>query len=571
MDHALHTSPHAAQPEPASTVTQQAPLLNPASNLQPKIDPPTKDDEPPLRLVAGKKRAATATSRGVANLTPEQLAKKRANDREAQRAIRKRTKAQIDALQQRVQELTSQQPYQDLQEAQRQKEMIQAENEEIRRRLGSVMAILHPILSPTNLATNNGLPVDTSGTSNESSRPSDRLGVWASQLDSVVHSPAPQSDTSSQRRASVSHTQEHCLRTPASLESLPSGTTYTGSPRRGQSPSPSLSGPMQGLRPNWPPTTAAAAAATNFTEQALPKCNAFDFQKRNLVHGLEFSGSGERLGLNFLIDSSRQGSKVHELRPSAPSPSHEGQLRYQHQVQVTSTNIFDTTMPPFVIPIRNAEPTCPLDCILLNFLRSRQREAAEGVSKGHLVGPPYPSVSSLLNPEKSDNSHPLSKVFTDIISKFPDIRDLPEKVAVVYVMFLLMRWQIYPTRENYDRLPEWITPRVSQLVTPHPPWMDYLPWPRMRDRMIACHTDYDFSNWFIPYTTTLSINWPYSDSDALIAIPNSEEYVINPVFESHLRNLNNWSLGPAFAKHYPDLVDTCRIKTDPWDTSTNGA
>ncbi|KMU90746.1 hypothetical protein CIHG_08707 [Coccidioides immitis H538.4] len=524
MDHALHTSPHAAQPEPASTVTQQAPLRNPASNLQPKIDPPTKD-EPPLRLVAGKKRAATATSRGVANLTPEQLAKKRANDREAQRAIRKRTKAQIDALQQRVQELTSQQPYQDLQEAQRQKEIIQAENEEIRRRLGSVMAILHPILSPTNLATNNGLPVDTSGTSNESSRPSDRLGVWASQLDSVVHSPAPQSDTSSQRRASVSHTQEHCLRTPASLESLPSGTPIPG---RTQGPEPI---------------------------SLTPGTNA---------------GLSERLGLNFLIDSSRQGSKVHELRPSAPSPSHEGQLRYQHQVQVTSTNIFDTTMPPFVIPIRNAEPTCPLDCILLNFLRSRQREAAEGVSKGHLVGPPYPSVSSLLNPEKSDNSHPLSKVFTDIISKFPDIRDLPEKVAVVYVMFLLMRWQIYPTRENYDRLPEWITPRVSQLVTPHPPWMDYLPWPRMRDRMIACHTDYDFSNWFIPYTTTLSINWPYSDSDALIAIPNSEEYVINPVFESHLRNLNNWSLGPAFAKHYPDLVDTCRIKTDPWDTSTNG-
>lgn len=94
------------------------------------------------------------SSRGVANLTPEQLAKKRANDREAQRAIRKRTKAQIEALERRVQELTSQQPYQDLQAALQQKQAVLAENDEIRRRLSSVMAIIQPILNAQSLPGN---------------------------------------------------------------------------------------------------------------------------------------------------------------------------------------------------------------------------------------------------------------------------------------------------------------------------------------------------------------------------------------------------------------------------------
>ncbi|EEP79606.1 hypothetical protein UREG_04452 [Uncinocarpus reesii 1704] len=565
MDHASHPPSHAHTPG-STPISPQNCEFDQTPGMQRNDD--RRGTSPPMTgSIVGKKRKAPTTSRGVANLTPEQLAKKRANDREAQRAIRKRTKAQIEALERRVQELTSQQPYQDLQEALRQKQLAQAENEDIRRRLGSVMAILRPILASANSRSSTGPTGGNNGDAEESRPPLDPLGVWASHLDSAIPSPDPHSDTSSQRRDSLSHPPDHSVRTPASLESLTGGTTYDGSQRGLHSPSPSLSGTVQGYKHNWHPNP----SYFHFNEQGLQSCNGFDFQKRNLVHGLEFSGSGERLGLNFLVDSSRQGLKIQEMSPQTTSPSYDVQPRYQQNFPVPPNNLFDTTLPPFGIPVRNAEPTCPLDCILLNFLRSRQREAAEGVSKGHLVGPPYPSVSSLLNPEKSANSHPLSKVFTDIISKFPDIRDLPEKVAVVYVMFLLMRWQIYPTRENYDRLPEWITPRTSQLVTPHPAWMDYLPWPRMRDRMIASYTDYDFNNWFIPYTTTLSINWPYADSDTLLAIPNSEEYVINPVFERHLRNLNNWSLGPAFAKHYPGLVDTCRIKTSPWDTATNGA
>ncbi|XXH03654.1 DRAP deaminase [Hypoxylon texense] len=54
----------------------------------------------------GGKRKGT---RSVSTLTPSQLARKRANDREAQRAIRARTKEHIDNLEREIEELRNQQ------------------------------------------------------------------------------------------------------------------------------------------------------------------------------------------------------------------------------------------------------------------------------------------------------------------------------------------------------------------------------------------------------------------------------------------------------------------------------
>lgn len=54
---------------------------------------------------AGKKRASRAGTRSVTTLSAAQLERKRANDREAQRAIRQRTKDHIDSLERNVNDL----------------------------------------------------------------------------------------------------------------------------------------------------------------------------------------------------------------------------------------------------------------------------------------------------------------------------------------------------------------------------------------------------------------------------------------------------------------------------------
>jgi hypothetical protein len=226
----------------------------------------------------------------------------------------------------------------------------------------------------------------------------------------------------------------------------------------------------------------------------------------------------------------------------------------QQQQPTPETN--PASLPFYERPFKHSEPSCPLDTLLLNFLAERRQRIADGVPIQEVIGPRYPSVSSLLNPSQSVYSHPLSRVFTDILSTFPGISRLPERVASLYVMFLLMRWQISPTRDNMHLIPECLAPKLSQMERAHPAWLDLIPFPALRERLVQIWNPrrYDLDNWFIPFTTSLRVTWPYEEEDVLLLLPDSEEVVINPVFERHIRNQDNWKLGERFARAFPELV-----------------
>jgi hypothetical protein len=39
-----------------------------------------------------------------------------------------------------------------------------------------------------------------------------------------------------------------------------------------------------------------------------------------------------------------------------------------------------------------------------------------------------------------------------------------------------------------------------------------------------------------------------------------DQWLINPAFETHLRDLKNWSLGPSFTTVFPGFEKVVRIK-----------
>jgi hypothetical protein len=86
----------------------------------------------------------------------------------------------------------------------------------------------------------------------------------------------------------------------------------------------------------------------------------------------------------------------------------------------------------------------------------------------------------------------------------------------------------------------------------------------MREKMIKNASAYPNERYGPVYCQTLSLNWPYDPQQCLLPRANSvqgaEEFMINPVFESHMRNLANWSVGSAFANAMPELVEGVRIK-----------
>lgn len=130
------------------------------------------------------------------------------------------------------------------------------------------------------------------------------------------------------------------------------------------------------------------------------------------------------------------------------------------------------------------------------------------------------------------------------------------------------------TKSHTERLPEWILPSPSALFTPHPIWMDHVPWwvlsyhwrmtthltrAKARDVMYRNPSAYANPDFSLPYTQSLSINWPYEPMDTVLEHAPGE-YIINPVFERHLRNVDNWTVGPEFANTFPDLRPHIKVR-----------
>ncbi|KAF2646015.1 hypothetical protein P280DRAFT_98 [Massarina eburnea CBS 473.64] len=535
-------APDAPDTSPSASETSHSHSHTPAN----ASGPPAKK-----RRIGANTGTGASSSRGVANLTPEQLARKRANDREAQRAIRERTKNQIDTLNARIRELESQQPYLELRAVVREKEDVVRENGEVRKRLESVVAIIDPILR-------RGLGGLAAGGLNELAAAAERSPLC----------PLPGHQPPRSLHTTLGEIAASSTTTPNDMDS-PTTDSNTTRPWH-------FSGDA--------PTSHVRQWSNDSPHRASHISNETSFD--------------ERMGVDFLCEGNGPGhqrpadqalvSLTHPafLNDGPPQPTHAPQLS------------------PFCTLPRNTTPTCPLDALCLDFISGSRTRAASGMPPADIVGPAYPNFTALLFPERNIESHPLSKLNTDILGTFPDIYGLPEQVANIYILFLVMRWLIWPTRENYERLPEWIQPRPSQLFMPHPFWMTYLPWPQMRDSFIATRTRPDFNSFFIPYTMTISLNWPYPPRDVLIPAPSSttstkthhtlsttsgsspyspaaaspashtttagkeQEYVMNPAFEAHLRQLKNWSVGPSFAQAFPDAVRGVWIK-DGEDTSPN--
>lgn len=81
----------------------------------------------------------------------------------------------------------------------------------------------------------------------------------------------------------------------------------------------------------------------------------------------------------------------------------------------------------------------------------------------------------------------------------------------------------------------------------------------MRD-LITRHTErYEEPSFSLPYVQSISVNWPYGDVDTITRRLGSGEVVVHPNFEQHLRNIDNWSLGPAFAQIFPSFNGCYRL------------
>jgi hypothetical protein len=128
-----------APPLPASTVAP-IPLLQTSASEETFS---SCSEGPPKVQPGAKRRPSRAGTRSVSTLTAAQLERKRANDREAQRAIRQRTKEHIENLERRIAELTAtNETGAKLMAALKRNEELEQENAILRNRLNHAVAAM---------------------------------------------------------------------------------------------------------------------------------------------------------------------------------------------------------------------------------------------------------------------------------------------------------------------------------------------------------------------------------------------------------------------------------------------
>ncbi|KAI5211062.1 hypothetical protein AUEXF2481DRAFT_28633 [Aureobasidium subglaciale EXF-2481] len=196
-------------------------------------------------------------------------------------------------------------------------------------------------------------------------------------------------------------------------------------------------------------------------------------------------------------------------------------------------------------------PTCPLDHILLGFLTSNRTMHSNGTSSELLAGPEKASVRGFVHRNSDLSSHPISKVMCEIMSTYPSV-GRAEQLGLFYLMHQTMRWLVVPVRPSYMSMPSWLRPTVTQITVPHPAWIDNVPWPEVRDKIIMCPHRYPYELWTANFTQTVKVGWPYEITDAWVE--RNGDYVLHSIFEKHVRRLENWSVSPQFGQAFPDLM-----------------
>ena len=214
--------------------------------------------------------------------------------------------------------------------------------------------------------------------------------------------------------------------------------------------------------------------------------------------------------------------------------------------------------PAWELPLRLIAPACPVDHLLIGIVQRQKDLIALGASKAEVLGPYNPSLRSIAYPDQTEDGNTLATLIANLLHRTPLI-GLPEKAACLFVMYHLAQWQIAPSPETYGNLPEFHTPRASQLLTPHPIWASQITFGKLRDRIIANQETYATEEFQALYVASLSLNWTKDPKDILVFEGNDVR--ASDAFARHCTTITNWSVGEPFSLRYPELADCCTFAT----------
>lgn len=199
-----------------------------------------------------------------------------------------------------------------------------------------------------------------------------------------------------------------------------------------------------------------------------------------------------------------------------------------------------------------------MSSVYVDFINEAKRLISSGVVPDRLFGL-VPDVEALVSESAFQRASFLSQCTARLANSF-GIQPLPCRLAIMWLQWLLMRWIVHPIPATYLAIPDWYRPTPYQMFVPHPIYVDFHIWPRLRDAVIQrIDLQRQPLYWYSEAAKTLDCNWPGSDQDAVVYDMNAR-LTLSTIFVQHLTDLSNWSIGPLIRKHIPDACTVVQIK-----------
>ncbi|KAI3322495.1 hypothetical protein HD806DRAFT_127425 [Xylariaceae sp. AK1471] len=513
MDHLTHILPSSSSRNSSSAVSTP--------------DSTTSMTKPNTESSKCSKRKGT---RSVSTLTPAQLARKRANDREAQRAIRARTKEHIENLEREIDELRSQksrdQTVQDLLGRNR------ALEDEVRRLRESLRI----------RTTGHGMPYPTSY-NNSSSQPSS-YGHTTPEYPMVSDMPPYSNipDTTNVWPSSV----------PCSLPSTVSSPSSPGAPEEyGNNYFPTSAPSTVMKRSSLPPGMNSPAAS-------CMGGGDMGFDDVKPATSRVWMPTTGRHRTNFSNISSTAVECVSRVLPS-----------------ISGANLARDSGSGYCpsyweIPVLTSLPSCQEDAIISSYIDNCRHSMNQSRGNPHseaIFGPKRLNLRHLLHvhtqlldslglqgPQTQvPSGQPLVDIVTAIFDK--NSLELPlERVGNFILFRALIAWMVQPTRDTYIGLRGIFPPQPNQQTNPHPQWMDFILWPRLRSAIVARQEMYNTAEFRHIYASGLRLkNWPVTIAEAFAVDFSVGSIYPTDEFWEHAWDLRNWDMNESFTRRYPEL------------------
>ncbi|RDW75910.1 hypothetical protein BP5796_06731 [Coleophoma crateriformis] len=482
------------------------------------VDQQLKDDAEP------RPKGARGGKRSVTHLSKAQLARKRANDREAQRNIRARTKEHIENLERKVKELEAQ----GHSARDSSVERVIERNRQLECEIAKLKAQVQvQEVSPEADDLINGVNGMTGGNTS-------MMGEWTEQ-----DAPSCPWDASEAMPVPIVVPQHIKIdpNAPFVPMDIPVYSAQAQSHRGFVIPEPDNTESL------YTPISTSAWEDPSMTSTAPGQpWTAFapTFQQPS-----RFPATKNNSGLEL----------TDHTNPPVPIQRFQNSTCWQAQPSVYA----------WQISTKLSSPVTLVDELMIGVIQSqRHLHMTADVTGQYLIGPTFPSVHILFNqPGPPKPLNPGTLTLTETMARYSAVLSnrgfqlIPEKLASFMAMYRFVQWQISPSQTTYGALHEWQAPRPSQLIIPHPAWMDLPPWGKFRDRIIENQDKYGTLEFQNCYATNLNVNFPGNGLEALVF--EDGQIKVSNKMERHLGDLSNMSMRKPFADKYPEFADVCRF------------